>query len=211
MIITKLGHSCLLVEEKGLSILIDPGGYSEAQNKIKGIKLILITQEHPDHLSIDSLKKVLRNNPKSEIYTNRGSGKLLDQAKIRYQLLEHGAKLQEEGVMIEAIGRKHAVIYPSFPIVDNTGFFIANRFFHPGDALTDPKRDLEILALPVAGPWLKLSEAIDYAKKLKPRVCFPIHDGSLKFFGPYHSQPAALLEPLGIKFQALELGKATRF
>jgi len=213
MTITKLGHSCLLVEEKGLKILIDPGVYTELQNRIKGIDIILITQEHPDHLSTDSVQKILRNNPKAVICTNRGAGLILEKSKIPYQLLEHGGKLEQKGVTIEAIGRKHAVIYSAFPRVDNTGYLIANRFFHPGDALTVPKRKVEILALPVAGPWLKLSEAIDYAKKVKPKVCFPIHDGAFnpKLIGPYHSQPPVVLKPLGIKFQVLDIGNPTKF
>ena len=37
MNITKLGHCCLLIEEKGLRILTDPGAYSTGQNEIKNI------------------------------------------------------------------------------------------------------------------------------------------------------------------------------
>ncbi len=88
---------------------------------------------------------------------------------------------------------------------------IAERFFHPGDAFHKPPKKVEILALPVAGPWMKLQEAIDYALTLKPKVCFPVHDGMLKFFGPVHALPKELLGRGGVNFVVLEEGKGHEF
>lgn len=34
----------------------------------------------------------------------------------------------------------------------------------------------DVLALPVAGPWCRLSDALHYAIKMKPRAAFPIHE-----------------------------------
>ncbi|MEK7494900.1 MAG: hypothetical protein AAB615_03460, partial [Patescibacteria group bacterium] len=56
---------------------------------------------------------------------------------------------------------------------------------------------------PVAGPWMKLSEAIEYAKALKPEAVFPIHDGMLRQehqLGPTRRIPELLLSPLDIKY-----------
>ena len=61
-------------------------------------------------------------------------------------------------------------------------------------------KPVEILALPVAGPWMKIADAIEYAKLIKPKVCFPVHDGQLRFLGPVHKLPETILPPLGIKF-----------
>jgi len=146
MKITKFGHCCILIEEKGLRILTDPGNYSEGQNSVKEIGVILITHEHQDHLHIDSLKKVLLNNPAVKVITNRGVAKLLDKEGIRYTLLDDGQSTEEKGVRIEGFGTKHAVMYQGLPQVDNTGYFIANRLFYPGDAFTDPNRPVDILA-----------------------------------------------------------------
>ena len=33
--------------------------------------------------------------------------------------------------------------------------------------------------MPVAGPWMKLSEAIDYVRAVRPRVAVPVHDAIL--------------------------------
>jgi L-ascorbate metabolism protein UlaG (beta-lactamase superfamily) len=87
--------------------------------------------------------------------------------------------------------------------VQNTGFYIDETLFYPGDSFHNPKKDITILALPVAGPWMKLEEAIEYAKLIKPKVVFPVHDGMLRQehqLGPTRRLPTLLLEPLGIKF-----------
>ena len=70
---------------------------------------------------------------------------------------------------------------------------------------------LKILALPVAGPWMKISEAIDYAKLLKSKVCFPVHDASLKSTSFIHSIPQKFLPPFGIEFVEILEGSTRKF
>lgn len=82
MKITKLGHCCLIVGTDNLRILTDPGNYSTGQNDAKNIDVILITHEHADHLHLESLIKVLENNPNANIITNQGVGVLLDKGKV---------------------------------------------------------------------------------------------------------------------------------
>ena len=43
-----------------------------------------------------------------------------------------------------------------------------------------------MLALPVAGPWMKIADAIDFAKAIKARTAFGVHDGMVQpFFRGY--------------------------
>lgn len=211
MKITKFGHCCLLIEESGARILTDPGTHSTGQDNVKNIDIVLITHEHADHLHIDSLKTVLQNNPQAKIITNKGVGTLLEKEGIPFSVLEDGQSSTEKGVLIEGFGKDHALMHSSIPPIQNTGYFIANRLFYPGDAFTDPGKQVEILALPVAGPWMKLPEAIDYALELKPKTCFPVHDGILKSPGSTHRIPPQVLEPKGIKFTVLEIDKEYEF
>lgn len=208
MKITKLGHCCLIIEEKGVKILTDPGEYTTAQNEVNDIDVVLITHEHPDHLYLESLRTVLTNNPNAKIITNRGVAKILSGAGIAHQLLEHGQGITIKKVLIEGFGEKHAEIYPTVLAVVNTGYFIASRFFYPGDALYNPGKPVEIFALPVCGPWLKISEAIDYGKEIHPQVCFPVHDGMLKITGAFHKLPEKELAGAGIRFIVIGDGQS---
>ena len=211
MKITKFGHCCLLIEENGVRILTDPGMYSTQQDEVKNIDVVLITHEHQDHFHIDSLKAVLKNNPQAKVITNKSVGALLEKDGIVFNIVEDGQNSNEKGVLIEGFGKDHALMHASIPSIQNTGYFIANRLFYPGDAFTNPGKQIEILALPVAGPWMKLPEAIDYALELKPKTCFPVHDVILKFPGSTHRIPLQVLEQKGIKFVVLEIDKEYEF
>ncbi|MBI5732347.1 MBL fold metallo-hydrolase [Candidatus Jorgensenbacteria bacterium] len=212
MKITKLGHCCLVIEEGNLRILTDPGLYTiQEQNNVKNIDVILITHEHQDHLHIESLKIVLGNNPGVKIFSNKGVGKILEKDAIAYELLEHGQKKIVKGVEIEGFGELHAEIYRTLTSVDNTGYLVANKFFYPGDSFYKPGREVEILALPVGGPWLKISESVDYALDIKPKICFPVHEAMLKLPGVAHRIPSELLSKAGINFFVPENGKEFSF
>ncbi len=106
----------------------------------------------------------------------------------------------------------HAVIYASFPPMLNTGFFVGDKLLpYPGDAFIDPARPVEVLASPVSAPWMRTSECIDYALKLNPRVCFPVHDAIINAPEIYHGLPKMILEPQGISFVGLLAGEEAEF
>lgn len=205
MKITKFGHSCLLVHEQELRILIDPGMFSSGQNSVRNIDVILITHEHQDHIEMNSLKAVLGNNPDAKIFTNSSVAGLLSKENIPATILEHGQQIEEKGVKIEAFGQDHALIHSSVPIIQNRGYFIADRLFYPGDALLHPGRPVEILAWPAFAPWMRIGEGIDYALEVKPKIAFPVHDAILKNPAFLHPLIGKIFTENGIEFMVLEL------
>lgn len=210
MKITKLGHCCLLIETKGKRILTDPGSYTvEAHSKLKDIDYILFTHEHQDHYHVESLKIILENNPEAIIYSNSSVSELLDKEGVQHILVKNEDSISLGEISVSGIGEKHAQMHSSIPLSSNIGFFIDGRLWYPGDAFTDPKRKVEILALPVSGPWMKISEAIDYALLLKPKVAFPVHDGTR--FGSAHALPSKILPVEGIEFTPMIEGDTKEF
>ncbi len=176
MKITKFAHACLLVEEGNTRIIVDPGSWNETPDT-KDVDAILVTHEHGDHMDLEQIRDILARNPSAQVVTHEGAGKLLADAGIPYTKIEEGGSVEVRGVSIESFGHDHAIIYGPTSPCQNTGFLIAGRLFIPGDALHDvPSKPVEILALPTGGPWMKPAEAIDYAKKVAPKVVFPIHD-----------------------------------
>ena len=210
MKIKKLGHCCMVLEPKaGVRIMTDPGApdYSGVSTDERNINLVLFTHGHSDHLHIDSLKEIIKNNPGVIVITNTSVGKLLDAEQISYTKVEDGESYDFQGLKIIGFGDKHAEIYEEFGQVQNTGYMI-DAFCYPGDSFSLPNVPVDILALPVIAPWMRIREAIDYAKKIHPRVAFPVHDAVLKEFAKFiYTIPEHFLSKENISFKKLELGK----
>ena len=210
MKITKLGHCCLIIEHKNKRILTDPGAWTTAQNQITNIDLILITHEHQDHLHIESLEAILKNNPNVKIITNTAVSKILAEKNIVSEILEQGQNSTYEEILLEGFGNEHEEIYEQLGMVQNTGYFIDNILFYPGDAFTDPGKPVEILALPIVAPWMNFRTSMHYALKFKPKTAFPVHDGMLVAgrSGPIYFLPSKIFETEKIKFIPLKEGES---
>ncbi len=210
MKITKFGHCCLLIEYKGKRILTDPGAWSVGQNEARNIDLIFITHEHPDHLHIESLKIVLSHNRQARIMTNDSVGKLLAAEGIDVQVMAGGDKNEFGDILIEIFGNEHAEIYEDHGCVRNIGFCLDDAFFYPGDALTDPGKPIDTLALPVVAPWAAFKDCVRYALQVHPKTAIPVHDGYLipDRTGPIYRMMPMLLEEQGIRFIPLRNGDA---
>ncbi|HEY5383221.1 MAG TPA: MBL fold metallo-hydrolase [Candidatus Paceibacterota bacterium] len=182
MHITKLGHCCLVLDVEGVKILTDPGSFTTEQNFITGINIVLITHEHQDHFHVDSLKLVLANNPHAVVVTNAAVAALIEKENIltTVNIVGDGQSLEVNGVSIEGFGKEHALVYPpDMGLCENTAYMVAQKFYFPGDNFKQPDKAVDVLALPVAGPWMKISEAIDFVKEIRPRVAFGVHDGMI--------------------------------
>jgi L-ascorbate metabolism protein UlaG (beta-lactamase superfamily) len=179
MQITKLGHCCLVLEINGVRLLTDPGTFTTTQNELTGLDIVLITHEHADHYHLESLQAVLKNNPRAVIVTNGAVGKLLEAEGIPYIHVGDGESTEVKGVVIDGFGRDHAPIYEEMGLVENTGYLVAGSFYFPGDSFHNPNKKIDVLALPVAAPWMKMSDAIHFAKEVNARVAFGVHDGMI--------------------------------
>jgi L-ascorbate metabolism protein UlaG (beta-lactamase superfamily) len=175
----KLGHACLLVEDDGARVLIDPGAFSAGFEELTGLSAILVTHQHADHVDVARLPPLLQANPHATLYSDEGSAHDLGEQGIKVHVVHEGDVL-EAGMPVRVIGSEHAVVHPDVPRIPNVGYLVAERLFHPGDALTAPRvDDLQVLALPTAAPWLKAAEAVDYMRQVRPRIAVPIHDAVL--------------------------------
>ena len=213
MRVTKFGHCCLLLETNGKRVLIDPGRFSTEQNELLNIDIVLITHEHPDHCHTESIASVLDKNPEAIVVTNASVEKLLQTMGVIVHVLEGRDVATVVGVSLEAFDGEHVEIFEEFGMVQNTGYFVDNYFFFPGDAYTVPNKPVEVLALPVAGPWCKVSEAISYALAVKAKMAFPVHDATLNEVGKSVTYPhfERELKKVNCEFLVLASGVAKEF
>lgn len=178
MRLTKYEHSCVVLDESGIRILIDPGVYSSGFEELSGLAAVLITHQHPDHIDQDRISGVVARNPDAPVYADETTAGLLRERGVEAQVARENDRL-DLGMEVTVHGVNHAVIHPDIPVVPNVGYLVGGRFFHSGDAFTVPTVPVDVLGLPTAAPWLKLAEAVDYLREVAPRVAVPIHEAVL--------------------------------
>ncbi|KND51858.1 MAG: putative b-lactamase [Parcubacteria bacterium C7867-001] len=214
MRITKFAHACLLIETGAARILVDPGSWNslpEAEN----LSALLITHTHGDHFDIEQVKVLVERNSNVRVITHVEVGAELEKAGIAYTRLADGESIDVAGVSIESCGSRHELIYGEMPKCQNTGYLVAGELYIPGDSLHDiPKSPVRVLALPTGGPWMKLADAIDYAKRVKPSVVFPVHDAVYIQSVQREMVPRLIggnLEAAGISFIDMAAGDTKEF
>ena len=183
MRLTKFGHSCLLVEEGGARLLLDPGSFSEGFEALDGLTAICVTHQHVDHLDTGRLRRLLDRNPGVRVVADEGSAGALGEAGAEVEVVHEGDELELGGLGVRVAGRVHAVVHPDVPPVPNVGYLLGGRLFHPGDALTVPGEPVGVLAVPAGAPWLKLADAVDYLRLVRPEVAVPVHERVLSEAG----------------------------
>lgn len=172
----KFGHACLLVTEGDARVLLDPGTFSRGFEELRGLTAVLVTHQHPDHLDLERIIPLLAANPDARVYADEASAAKLDELGLSPVVARAGEHFDADGLSVEVIGTEHAVIHPDIPVIPNVGYLVGGRVFHPGDAFTVPDRPVEVLAIPAAAPWLKVSESVDYLRAVAPRTAIPIHE-----------------------------------
>ena len=216
MTIKKYLHSCILIEENGKRLLIDPGLFSFIEGKLKpedigGVDVILITHKHADHYYPEAMKKILAQKV-ALILANEEVGALLAKESsphgeiLPYEEIKAGDTKNIAGFTIEALAAPHGQIPGETP--QNLAFLINRRILHPGDSL-DVKRASpgDVLFLPVVAPWLRLVDALGFADTLKPKKVIPIHDAIMKDFmlERIYAMCANHFTKQGIDFHSLQL------
>jgi L-ascorbate metabolism protein UlaG (beta-lactamase superfamily) len=169
MKITKYTHACVRIEHDGAVLVIDPGTWSEPA-ALDGADAILVTHEHADH--VDRLRLTALGAP---VFAPVGA----DLGGLPFTGMEAGQDFVAGGVPVSAFGGRHATIYGGEPDCPNLGYLVAGSVYHPGDSVSVPGRPVETLLVPAQGSWLKMCEAIDFVRTVKPQRAFPIHDAQL--------------------------------
>ena len=199
-------HSCLLAEIDGTKVLFDPGGFSHGFEGLTGLDAILITHQHPDHVDKERLAALVDANPGAALYADPQTTAQLGDP---WTALRSGEIREVGSIQITGGGGRHAVIHPDLPVVDNTVYLLGTKerpaqLVHPGDSLWVPYVPVEVLAIPAVAPWMRVSEAVDYLRAVRPRLAVPIHEAvaSEAGVGIYYSRLTEMA-PDGTEFRVL--------
>jgi L-ascorbate metabolism protein UlaG (beta-lactamase superfamily) len=177
MRVTKFEHSCVRIERDGAVLVIDPGPWSSA-GALDGVDAILITHEHFDHLDVGKLADALAKRPAVTVHAHEAVIARLDALQGVTRTVASGDAFEAAGFGVRAYGGLHALVHPEVTPVPNLGFLVEESIYHPGDSFDAPAgASVETLFVPVSGPWLKLSESVDFIRAIAPRRVYALHDG----------------------------------
>lgn len=205
MKITKLIHACILIEEDGLKILIDPGDFSWRSDRfrvfidgLESLDYVVYTHSHYDHFSEDIAKLIKDKFKNIQFMGDEETSEKLKKLNIDCST--------ESNDTIELIYSKHEQFFPGTTMCKHLHVKIFNKLLHTGDSMGGIK-EAEITALPIYGPWEKgtIYDFLDLAIKLKPGYILPIHDWMLthEWINEIYPRLKDFLEPHGIKFLAI--------
>lgn len=170
MKITKLVHSCLLVQTPDRIALFDPGSMSTVDvDNMSQLNDIIITHAHSDHFNLDLIRRLVAKFPSVHITAP-------DEVVIQ---------LNAESVPATSAASDGIVFFESpheavRPLMDSNppqevGVHYLGQLSHPGDSHSF-RETKAILALPVQAPWGSTVNAIRLGLELKPKYIVPIHD-----------------------------------
>jgi L-ascorbate metabolism protein UlaG (beta-lactamase superfamily) len=182
--LTKHEHACVVFEKEGASFAIDPGSFSpDAAGIIGGAEAILITHEHYDHVHEVAINEALAARPELRVYAPAALAGMFGAHPHQFTAVSAGDELTVAGFTVTVHGQAHALIHPDIPVVPNVGYLVDGAVYHPGDAYFVPGATVETLLLPTSGPWMKLGEAADYVRAVRPRRVVQIHEMLLSEVG----------------------------
>jgi L-ascorbate metabolism protein UlaG (beta-lactamase superfamily) len=205
--VIKFSHACVRIESDAAVLVIDPGKLSE-RRALDGADAVLITHEHFDHLDADALADELGKRPSVRVYTHAAVAGQLQALDGAVTSVSSGESFDAAGFRVRAFGGLHAEIHPDVPRVPNLGFLVEESLYHPGDSFDLPTDvQVDTLFVPISGPWLKISESIDFVRAVAPRRAFALHDCLLSEagFAVYDGNMARLS---GCEYARLTAGEA---
>src|SRR4051812_49059415 len=68
MNITKYEHACVVIEEQGKKLVIDPGEFTTSLADFSNITAVVVTHMHGDHLDPVKLRTIFLANPEARFF-----------------------------------------------------------------------------------------------------------------------------------------------
>lgn len=208
MKLTKYQHACVILEEQGKRLVIDPGGWTQL-NDVTGVVAIAITHVHADHCNPEHIATIAAANPTVQIFGTQQVAEALPGQQVT--VAQPGRSVQVGPFTMAFYGGQHATIRPQMPADQNVGILVNNAFYYPGDSFVTPGVPVQLLALPVSAPWLKFSEAADFVATVKPQTCFPTHNAILSDVGQglMDRLVGGVCQEIGTTYTSLKPGEST--
>lgn len=183
LVIRPLTHGSVLFQWRGKAIYVDPAlNYNWAS--LPKADLILITHEHPDHCSPETIAQIGKTG--TQIIANPNCARQFPGAGV----MRNGDRRQVLGVRIMAVPAYNMVRKAPngefyHPKGRDNGYiltFADKRVYLAGDTEAIPEMArlgrIDVAFLPINLPYtMPPPEAAQAARMIKPRILYPYHQG----------------------------------
>jgi L-ascorbate metabolism protein UlaG (beta-lactamase superfamily) len=173
--VTKYPQSCLIIEQQGKRIVIDPGALVSGKYTAKDLlplDAILITHEHQDHADPE-LIRALAGASGLPVIANQSTKNLL--GDLVTQVVSDNEKFEAAGIQVVARELPHCLMVDGSAGPQNTGYVVDGVFFHAGDGIKLDNLQVQSAAIPIAGPDISARDVFDFIKQLRCTAVVPIH------------------------------------
>jgi L-ascorbate metabolism protein UlaG (beta-lactamase superfamily) len=188
LILTFIGHGTLMFEFNGLTIHIDPVMREADYKNMPDADLILVTHEHGDHLDINAINHILKDDC-PVIMTQSCLDNLKDFKPA--VLMKNGDVKTIKSIPVEAIPayniqHKRPGGEPFHPKGQGNGYILTlggKRVLVAGDTENTPEikelKNIDIAFLPMNLPYTMSPEMVaDAARSFRPKILYPYHYGN---------------------------------
>ncbi len=202
-----LDHSAFEIDVAGKVIYIDP---FSLPIEFREADLILVTHEHYDHCDVEDIKKI-RGGKTIIVTTESAAAKIPGEIK----LIKEGEDFVFEDIKISAVPAYNPN-KPYHPRGLGVGFVLeaeGKKVYHAGDTDLIPEMEnlkgIDVALLPVGGTYtMNWEEAVEAAKKIKPKIAIPMHYGRIVGTKSDAEKFKEKAEKLGVKVKILERGES---
>ena len=200
MKVTRYFQSCLLIEDKGTRILIDPSGQEKDRlSEFGKLDAVFYTHEHGDHFDAGMAQDFVEQGV-APVYANASTAKLIEASKTE---VKDGQEYDINGLKVKAIELPHCLMVDGSTSVQNTGYLVDGKLFHPGDGAELEGLSVDTLAVPISGPDISLKDAYAFTMQVKAKQVIPIH---YDFLGGNPDYLGSSLNKKGVKVHGLTIG-----
>ncbi|HEX5448322.1 MAG TPA: MBL fold metallo-hydrolase [Candidatus Saccharimonadales bacterium] len=201
MKITRYFQSCILIEEAGARIMIDPSAQENDRfDEFGKLDAVFYTHEHLDHFDADLAERFAGSGVSQ--YANASTAKHM---KTQPQVVNDGQELDVKGLKVQARELPHCLMVDGSTSVQNTGYLVGGKLFHPGDGKELDGLTADTLAVPLIGPDISAHDAFAFAKQVSAKNVIPIH---YDFMGGNPDFFARTVDQNDMKTHSLKLGES---
>lgn len=177
MELTKYNHATVVLEQDGVTLVIDPGTFTpEAADLVGAAVAVLVTHEHFDHFDADAVRAGLAANDALVVRAPQSVVDQLGEHDGRVSAVHAGDAFEVGPFSVRVFGEEHAVIHRDIPTIANVGYLVNDAVFHPGDQYLEPGVPVRTLLVPTSGPWANTAAAVDYVRAVAPERAIQIHE-----------------------------------